>query len=287
MKRVLKWLGIGVGVLISLGVLAAAGVYVLSERAIHRQYDVPLSSIVVPKDADSLVRGKRLATIHGCFNSCHGKRMEGTELYDEPGIAKINAPNLTHILREYTDAQLERLIRHGVKRDGTSTWIMPAPMFSRLSDEDLGAIVAFVRSVPVVDGPMRETTIRPLGRIGIVTGKFRPLASEVEPGLQHTATTDRSSPLALGQYLVKTTCTECHGADLKGSELVNAPSLVVSSGYSDEALERLLHTGIAIGGRTVGMMTEVAQTRFPGLTEDEVAAIRTYLRTQFAPAPQG
>ena len=37
--------------------------------------------------APSIEKGKRLATIYGCFNSCHGKNMEGCELYDEPGIA--------------------------------------------------------------------------------------------------------------------------------------------------------------------------------------------------------
>lgn len=48
--------------------------------------------------------------------------MEGTILYDEPGIARFSAPNLTAVVKEYTDAELERLIRHGVKIDGTSAW---------------------------------------------------------------------------------------------------------------------------------------------------------------------
>jgi cytochrome c553 len=277
-RSLLKGLRIGAAVLLAVVLLAGVVVYVISERALRRTYDVPLADIAVPTGSEALENGRRLATIYGCFNSCHGRIMEGAEIYDEPGIAKINAPNLTRVLQEYTNPELERLIRHGVKRDGTSTWIMPAPMFSQLSDEDLGAIIAFVRSAPVLDGPMRETTLRPLGRIGVAIGKFRPLASLVDPQLQHPATTDRSDPLKYGKYLVMTTCTECHGADLQGSDIVHAPGLAVAAGYTEEDFRRLMRTGIAAGGRNVGMMTEVGATRFPSLTDEEVEAMHRYLK---------
>jgi cytochrome c553 len=280
-KSMWRKLGVGAGLLLAAVLLAGAAVYAISERALHRTYDVPLADIAVPTDSESLEKGRRLATIYGCFNSCHGRIMEGAELYDEPGIAKINAPNLTRVLREYSNPELERLIRHGVKRDGTSTWIMPAPMFSQLSDEDLGAVIAFVRSAPVLDGPMRETTLRPLGRIGIAMGKFRPLASLVDPQLRHAVATDRSDPLKYGKYLVMTTCTECHGANLQGSDIVKAPGLAVTAGYSDEDFRRLMRTGIAIGGRNVGMMTEVGATRFPSLTDEEVEAMLRYLKALY------
>ena len=282
MRRIGKWLGVTCGVLVILGLVAAVGVYLASELEVRRTYPVPLSAIDVPHDLAAVVEGKRLATVYGCFNSCHGKQMEGNELYNEPGIAKINAPNLTRVVREYTDPQLERLIRHGVKRDGTSTWLMPSPMFSGLSDADLGSIIAFVRSSPVLDGPMREVTLRPLGRIGIVTGQFKPLATQIAPNVARVAVTDRSNTVAFGKYLVQTACTECHGADLKGSDLVHAPGLAVSSAYSDEDFTRLLRTGIALGGRQVGLMTEVGQTRFPSFTDEEVKAVREYLQRYYA-----
>lgn len=286
MRRAVKWLGIGFGSLGGLVVLAGAAVYGLSESVIQKRYDAPLASITVPTDAAAIARGARLATVYGCNNSCHGKHMEGLEMYDEPGIAKINAPNLPRVLREYDDAELERLIRRGVKRDGTSTWIMPAPMFSHLSDADLGDIIAFVRSAPTSDGPMRKVQIRSLGRLGIVIGKFKPLATQVAPTSERTATTDRSNPLSLGHYLVMTACTECHGADLQGSEIVHAPGLAVSASYSNADFERLMRSGVAIGGRLVGLMSEVGQTRFPALTDEEVIAVREYLRTQFPPTPE-
>jgi hypothetical protein len=121
-KRVLKWVGRAVAGFAAVLVLAAVGVYVISERELRREYtDVPLKDFVVSYDAESVSKGKRLATLYGCFNSCHGDRMQGLKLFDEPGIARIVAPNLTRIVHEYTDGELERLIRHGVKRDGTTT----------------------------------------------------------------------------------------------------------------------------------------------------------------------
>src|SRR5262249_33691256 len=110
------------------------------------------------------------------------------------------APNLTRIVREYSDGELERVIRHGVKRDGTTTWIMPAQMFTAMSDRDLADVIAFVRSVPLKDGPGRETTLKPLGRLGVVLGKFTPVAQQIDQHAKHAA--DRSSQ-KLGEYLVK------------------------------------------------------------------------------------
>jgi cytochrome c553 len=269
------------GVVVLAG-LAAGAVYALSEREIRHQYaDVPLARIAVPHDAGAIAKGKRLATLYGCFNSCHGERMQGLKLYDEPGIARINAPNLTRVVPEYTDAQLERLIRHGVKRDGTSTWIMPSPMFSHMSDEDLANVIAFLRSSPVLDGPMREVTLGYLGRIGIVAGKFKPLASTIARGERHPATADRSDPMTFGRYVVMTTCTECHGQKLQGDDFVKAPSLVVTAGYSESAFRHLMKTGIGLGDRKLGLMTEVSETRFANFTEEELRAVQTYLGTAF------
>lgn len=280
-KRILKWLGVAAATVVALALLGVVVVYAISERAIRSTRDVPLHGVAIPTDSLSLQRGERLATIYGC-NSCHGKNLEGSEVYDEPGIAKINAPNLTRVVLEYTNPELERLIRHGVKRDGTTTWMMPSAMFSHLSDEDLGEVIAFVRSRPVLDGPMRETIVRPLGRLGIVLGKFKPMASQIDPTLVHPTTTDRTSELAYGRYLVMTACTECHGAELGGSDVAKAPSLIVAMGYGAEDFQRLLHTGVAIGGRTLGLMTETAKSRFPALSDEEIGAIRVYLDQRFA-----
>jgi mono/diheme cytochrome c family protein len=275
MKRLLKIVAMTLGALAGIALCAAVYVYIASERVIERTYDVALMNFHAPTDTTAIEAGRRLATIYGC-NNCHAAGMNGTVLYDEPGIARISAPNVSRIVKEYSDAELERLIRHGVKRDGTSTWIMPAPMFSHLTDEDLGNIIAYVRSLPALDGVERELTLRPLGRIGIVTDKFRPLATEVTANGTARAP-DRTDPMSHGKYLVMTACTECHGANLEGSDIVNAPSLLVAAAYSKEEFARLMRTGRGIGERKLGLMAEVGQVRFSSFTDAEVDAVRTYL----------
>ena len=91
-----------------------------------------------------------------------------------------------------------------------------------------------------------------------------------------------TSELTYGKYLVMTTCTECHGAELNGSDVVKAPSLIVVKGYGAEDFQRLLHTGVATGGRKLGLMTETAKQRFPSLSDEEIRAIRLYLDRRFA-----
>jgi cytochrome c553 len=107
MKRAVRITGYILGGLVGLLVLAAAGVYTASEATIRRTYDVPLASLVVPQDAADIVEGERLARIRGCFGGCHGTTLEGRVFFDEPGVATIPAPNLTRVVREYSDAELE------------------------------------------------------------------------------------------------------------------------------------------------------------------------------------
>jgi len=277
MKKTLKWIGFSLAGLASLAALSALYIYAVSEHELNKRYYIPLVAYTAPTDAESIQRGERLASLVGCANSCHNTHMEGRVLLDEPGIARIVAPNLTKVLREYSDPELLRLLRHGMKVDGTTAWAMPSPMFSHISEEDLGDIIAYVRSAPEREGPMRETTMRPLGRLGIVLGQFVPVVQKVNHEQRAAPVTDKSDPLRYGEYLVTTTCTECHGEDLSGDDFLKAPNLLVAQAYSEEAFFHLMRTGVGIGNRKLGLMTEVGETRFPRFTDDEVRAIRMYL----------
>jgi cytochrome c553 len=278
MRRWLKRVGVAIGGLAALLVSAALYVYGSSQYAIERRYNFPLSTFEASTDAGAIARGQRVATLSGCAAGCHGKNMEGTALFfNEPGVARINAPNLTHVIREYSDPELERLLRHGVKRDGTTAWVMPAPMFSHLSDQDMRDLAAFVRSVPEREGVPREFTAFPIGRLGMALGRFKPVVEQVDHSLPLKLLADRSTQLKYGEYLVKTSCTECHGQHLEGSEFLHAPNLIVAQAYSDEAFFHLMRTGRGLGDRDLGLMSEVAAVRFPLFSDEEVRAVHAYL----------
>ena len=146
MHRVLRWLRNAIAALVVLLLIAAATVYALSERVIRRTYDEPLSSIPIPTDSVSIAEGGRIALIHGC-RGCHARDLSGQEWDHDFWYGRLNAPDLTNATRTYSDAELVRLIRRGVRPDGRSAWAMPSEMFAPLSDADLGRIIAYIRSL--------------------------------------------------------------------------------------------------------------------------------------------
>jgi cytochrome c553 len=287
MRGVRKWLAIGLGTLVILALGAAAVIYLASERMVRKTYDFPLSSIALPTDSFALAEGQRLATIRGCYNGCHGERLEGGVLIDEPLLARLVAPNLTQVVAQYTDAELERVIRHGIRRNRKSTLGMPSSMFYHLSDEDLAAIIAFLRSAPVVEGPSTEIRLGPLARVGLILGKYNPQAQMIDHDAPRVAVRDTSDHLTFGKYLALTVCTECHGLDLRGNPDGSTPNLVIAATYSQEGFTRLMRTGKASGDRELRLMSDVARGRFSHLTDGEIRALHAYLRTLGSPAGVG
>jgi cytochrome c553 len=246
---------------------------------VRKTYDLPLSSIAFPIDSLVIREGQRLATVRGCYNGCHGERMDGGVVIDQPLLARIVAPNLTQVVAKSTDAELERVIRHGVRRDGRSTLGMPSSMFCNLSDKDLGAIIAFLRSAPVTEGPATEIRLGPLARLGLVLGKYNPQAELIEHDAPRLVVRDTSDHITFGKYLALTNCTECHGLDLRGNPDRPSPNLGIAATYSEEDFARLMRTGKGLRDRELRLMSDVARRRFSHLTAGEIEALHTYLST--------
>jgi mono/diheme cytochrome c family protein len=282
MKRVLRWLRNTVIGVIALALIAAAVIYAMSELALRRSYEARGTSVAIPADSASIAEGERLARIRGC-PGCHESRLEGGMFVDEPMIARVAAPNLTTAVREYSDAELEGIIRHGVRPDGRSVLAMPSDMFRLLDDADLGKILAYLHNAPEVPGQVRMRKLGPLGRLGIALGKFKPAAEDVRRvEMLSDSFPAVGSPVARGAYLARTVCTECHGATLSGFA-GETPDLRIAAGYSPEQFVRLMRTGVALGERELGLMSEAARGRFTHFTDEEIEALYAYLLSRAAP----
>jgi hypothetical protein len=94
----------------------------------------------------------------------------------------IHTPNLTSgtggIGSSFTDADWVRAIRYGVGPNGRALFIMPAKALNSLSDEDLGAVIAYVKSLPPVDNQLPERRVATLGRLMMAVGLFPPFAAD-------------------------------------------------------------------------------------------------------------
>jgi hypothetical protein len=123
--KILAWSVSGIVLLLLAG---AAFVYIATWRILDREHDVPFGITAKTSVAPDTAECRRLAVLVGCLEGCHGKTGEGLVL-EEKGVFRLGAPTLPNVLREYSDLELTRLLRCGVKRDGRTALLMPAGSF--------------------------------------------------------------------------------------------------------------------------------------------------------------
>ncbi|MEE4175648.1 MAG: cytochrome c [Xanthomonadales bacterium] len=257
--------------------LTAAWIYVSSMRMIDRQY-VPVSrNLSSVSDPRRLAEGERLANIFGCADACHGDRMQGAVIYEHPLNGRLVAPNLTRAVRERTLPELEAIVRQGINPDGTSVFGMPSSSYAVMTDDDLSAILGYIRQYPLQPSAPGESDYGLLTRWKIVNGE---LAVQAENNIhQPWRNTFRNNETRLGEYLALLACSDCHGADLEGIPGL-APSLDRIHDYDEFEFVDLLQRGMAPGERPLALKQEVAQRRFSLLTEDEMDALFVFLKTR-------
>ena len=271
------------GSLVVLAILGYAVAYFVSERILRRTYEIPASTLAIPTDPASIAEGQRLAITRGCLGGCHGKQGEGFVMFDEPMIGRVVAPNLTAAVRKYSVPELVGIIRHGVRPGGRSMMIMPAEVFGLMTDEDLGRLIAFLKSLPAADGPGPGVTMGPLGRIGIAAGQFKTVAELIAVTVPPPAAVGEEA--TFGRYLARTNCAQCHGTGLRGDSNPDftSPSLQVVAAYSPESFKQLLRTGAPPGGQNLPVMGPTAKNLLSHHTDSEIAALYSYLHTLPAP----
>lgn len=226
MKKVLKWIGIVVLGLVGLLVLLGIGVFVSSNGRMNATYDINEETVVIPTGEEALAQGKHVATVRGC-NDCHTGNFGGGTLIDDPAIGQINPSNLTAGLggigSSYSDADWVRAIRHGVGPDSKPLLFMPAHEFYPLSDDDLGALIAYLKTVDTVDNEVNATQVGPLGRVLFLAGQFDLIPAEK---IDHDAPRPVPPAVAVspeyGAYMA-TGCVGCHGEGYSGGAIPGGP----------------------------------------------------------------
>jgi mono/diheme cytochrome c family protein len=235
-------------------------------------------SPILPDDSTSLIqKGERIASLLGCFG-CHGRDLYGKPWIEEPELAVLYSSNLTRAVPQYTDAQLDRAIREGVRYDETPLWEMPSDSFLRLSPPDIQALIAYLRSVPPGGDEHPRMVLGPEGEKEVRAGTIAPTTVAVRKA-RNVVPAFAGAENELGRYLSQVICSECHGPDLRGNPDPETfrPDLIVAASYSLTNFKTLLKTGQPTGNRKLQLMAKVSQSRFSHLTESEVNAIHAYL----------
>jgi len=280
---------IGIATIAGAVVLLAAATSGLSRRTLNRRFDVTPAAIVIPTDSASIERGRHLGTAIAKCTDCHGEDLGGVAMEMGP-MGTFPATNLTSGRggSPRSDADWVRAIRHGVAADGRPLVFMPSLPYSSLGAADLGAIIAWVKSMPPVDRELPPLRLGPIGRILIARtpGRLVPAVT-----INHTAAlaADLSpGPTAeYGRYItVVGGCTYCHGDNLAGGIKEGPPGTPASANlrpdgptasWTEADFVTALRTGTRPDGTVINPFMPWRATRL--MTDDEIQAVWLYLRS--------
>lgn len=292
MKPFLKWTAIVLVVFACLIFTATIILYGWSSHRLGTIYDIAPATVLVNFDEPTIDRGRHILNIRGC-RDCHGEDLGGAVFIDEPVLGRLVGTNLTPgaggVGQAYDDADWVRAIRHGVGPDGKPLIFMPSYEYFPLDDDDLGSLIAYLKSLEPIDRELPGSRVGPLGRALFLAGELPLLSAEM---IDHAATVPKApsvGPTAeYGAYLA-TGCVGCHGMGYSGGKIPGTPPDWPAAAnitphetgignWTYEQYEILMRTGVRPDGREVDpqfMPWPVTNH----MTDDELQAIWAYLQS--------
>lgn len=295
MKKVLKWIGLVLGVLLGFVLLATLSLYIKTRAQFNKIYDIQVEAITIPTDETSIERGKHLAEY--LCTECHGDDLGGTpDWIVLRGIAVISPPNLTagkgSKTSNFKDQDWIRVLRHGIKPDGKSVFIMPSGGFYYLSDPDLVDLLAFLKSVPSVDRGediTQSVQLTFLGNTLYGAGAFGNLlqAPKINQTSRPSSFPKAGVTVVYGEYLININgCRGCHGAQLAGGKPSNpnsplAPNLTPGgelNAWTDADFINTMRSGVAPSEHRLNP-DFMSWWYKSGMSDDELKAIFIYLQS--------
>jgi mono/diheme cytochrome c family protein len=294
-KKILKWTGI-----VLLVLMTALTVVVIARQ--NLKYDAPYPNIKASIDSMVIARGKHLiySSAH-CIN-CHSRMnpdslvslgqevpLSGGVVFDLP-LGKIFSKNITPDIEtgigNLSDAEIARALRYGVHADGTPVFdFMP---FHNMSDEDLTAVISYLRSQRPVRKEVPRHQLNVMGKI-VKAFMVKPVGPDGEPPKSVTHDTTAN----YGKYLAMSVaeCNGCHtkrnmagayiGEPFAGGNNIEGlltPNLTPdSSGRIFNWTKQDFIARFKMG--KLNPKTVMPWSSFKRMTDDELTAIYHYLKT--------
>jgi len=294
-KKIAKWTGLILFLLIT-----GLSLTIASRQNLH--YDAPYPNIHASTDSTVIARGKHLVYSSAHCIDCHHKGnpdslialgqevpLSGGFVFDLP-FGKIYSKNITSDketgIGKYTDAEIARALRYGVHPDGTVVFdFMP---FHNTSDEDLTAIISFLRTQHPVHNPVPDHQPNLMGNI---VKAF--LVKPAGPVGEVPKTVSPDTTAAYGRYIALhlAECNGCHtrrdmtgafvgepfagGNNIEGfmtPNLTPDPSGRIYKWTKQDFINRF-HKGRLIPG------TPMPWNSFRRMTDDELTALYNFLKT--------
>lgn len=243
-------------------------------------------------------------TVVACGN-CHtpkgpnghqpGGSLAGGNLIDDTPAFTVFAPNITPDretgIGAWTDDQIFLALREGIRPDGSLIGPpMPMRFFRGLADDDIRAMIAYLRAIPPVHSAATKSTYR----IKLPPSYGPPVGAVNAP--------PKSDKIAYGAYLAGPLayCISCHTPLLPngqrdmarvgaGGQVFNAkeaPTVAANitssktngiGAWTDAQVERAIRTGLSSDGRK--LFPPMPFAFYAGITKDDMTALIAYLRS--------
>ncbi|MFQ5943652.1 MAG: c-type cytochrome [Anaerolineales bacterium] len=248
-------------------------------------YEFTVETVEIPADQASIERGQHLINTVLFCKECHGDDLSGKLQFNDPLTGRIAASNLTSGVggfgREASDEEWALAIRHGIDENGKPLIEMPSESFYSLTDEDLGAIIAYLKGLPPVDNQLPGRRLGPFYQLSILSNPNLIPAEVIEHEAARPPAPDPGPTVEYGKYLA-TACRICHGPALSGGPGAGAGLDLRSGGNLSEWTEEDFVTALRTGETPRGEDLDprlMPWERVGELTDDELQAIWLYLQT--------
>ncbi|PZX54458.1 hypothetical protein LX76_02105 [Cereibacter changlensis] len=262
---------------------------------------VSLALVGMAEAGPTLERGEYLVRGPAGCGNCHtplgpdgpvmDQELSGRLVIELPEFTAV-APNITPASRiaEWSDAELARAIREGIRPDGTVIGPpMPFSVYRGLSDDDLGSVVLFLRTLEPVANETPPSNYR------------IPLPPAYGPPVESVTAPPRGVSVEYGAYLAGPIahCIECHtplgpqgfkydtdlgrgGFEFPGPWGVSVAANLTShkdglADYSDEQIAAMITKGVHADGTP--MLPPMPYGYLAGFTEYDLKAVILYLRS--------
>lgn len=214
--------------ILALLIVVIVGAVIYIQLNWDKTYDIAYPDLQVSTDSTVIAKGKYL--VHGpahCSN-CHvgsvaemiaadaGENipLKGGAIFPLGPLGNIFPKNLTPDpitgIGRYADGEIFRMMRHAVKPNGTATLSVLMPFWD-MADEDLIAVVSYLRSMAPVENKVPENQWTFMGKFArVIASSFQPIENPNPP----TFAPEMQATIERGEYLARyvANCVGCHTA---------------------------------------------------------------------------
>jgi mono/diheme cytochrome c family protein len=254
-----RWGGLFLSSLMTLSFSLASIFVIIGLYKYWAVIDIPTPDIQVAGTPEQIARGEHLA--NSFCTSCHSLNGElpltgGLDLADDLAIplGSFVSVNLTPAgpLAGWSDGEIFRALRNGVNREGRKLIIMSSVRARNMSDEDIMALIAFLRNQPAIPFDTPYPPDRP-NLLALIMSGASLIPEGLPPILGSITAPPKAATVEYGDYIIGyQDCRDCHGEDLKGGLEGQlgpiGPNLSAVKGWTSDQFITAMRTGITPSG---------------------------------------